>query len=143
MDDVEVEVAVLIEVEEAGGHADRGRAGLGHPGRLGDVLEGSAAVAEEAVVAGAGEVQVHLAIGIEVARGGPEADAISREVGRLRDVLEPAVAGVPQQHVAQPPLPDHRRGQEQVEPAVAVGVERDDRGSEAGPGPTDDRLAPV
>ena len=120
--DIEVEVAVLVEVEPAGGQADVG--GLGEVGCAADVVKPAAEVAEEPVVADAGQEQVDLAIGVEVARSDPKAGAVVVEPpGRCR-ILERPAPLIQQQRIAHASRSEDGGGQVEVEPAVTVGVER-------------------
>ena len=104
----------------------------------GQVLEGLAvAVAEQAVLADAGEEEVDLAIGVEVGGRDAQAGLVQRQAERGRGVLESAVSLVQQEGVAQALGADDRRGQVEVELAVAVDVEGGDRRAEAGADPAD------
>ena len=78
-------------------------------------------------------------VGVEIARRDAQAGLVRRRgPNGGGGVLEPTVPAVQQQGVADALGPDDRRGQVEVEPAVAVGVERRDRRAEPGAGPADD-----
>ncbi len=114
VDDVEVEIAVLVEVEPAGHERDGGRSARLEHRR--DILERLAVtIAQEAVAADAGQEKVDVAIGVEVGRGDAQAGAILGQPERGRGILETAVPFVQKQDVVNALWSDHGRGQEQVE----------------------------
>ena len=129
MADVEVEVAVVIEVREGG--RSRPGAGASQAPSFGDVLEGAVAlVAVEGVSIPSGDEQVGVAVVVDVADGDPVpiAGRQGLESGEPRGVLEGAVALVAEEAVAPGgPAGVRRKGPTldhvNVEPAVAIVVE--------------------
>ena len=69
----------------------------------------------------------------------PEAGGVVGQPKRSRGVLESAVPFVQEQDVMNALGPDHRRGQKEVEQAVAVGVKCRDGRAEPGADAADDR----
>ncbi len=99
--DVEVEVAVVVQVGE-GGRCRPVSAATQTDG-FGDVLEGAVlTVPVEGIPAPAGHEEVRSAVVVEVAHGDtmPIAPCQGGDAGFFRDVLEGAVAAVPEQAVA-------------------------------------------
>ena len=106
----------------------------------GDILERLAvAIAQQAIAADTGEEDIDVAIRIEVGRGDAEATEIAGQSEGGRGILETAFPLVQKQGVVNALGPDHRRGQEQVEPSVTIGVEGRDGRAEAGANAADDR----
>jgi hypothetical protein len=136
--DVEVEVAVLVQVEPARRRTDglrRGDAGL-----LGHVLEPLPFdVAEQDIRARPRQEEVDAAIGVEVPRGRTEAGPPGQSPGR-RGILELPVAAVQEEDVPHPLGIFNGAGDEEVESAVAIRVECGD-GRRAGR--LGDRLCPL
>ena len=141
VDDVEVEVAILVEVEPAGGQADGGR--VRDPRAAGDVLEPRPGVPVEPVRPDAGQEEVDPAVGVEVAGGDAEAARSSPSPNSPVASAERPLAAVDQEGVADPSRPVHGRAEVEVELAVAVGVEGGDGRAEAGSGPADDGLGAI
>src|SRR6185437_15720153 len=101
--DVEVEVAVVVEVGEGGRR--RPVAVAAQPGARRDIPERAIAlVAIERVGAPAGDEEVRVAIVVDVADGDAVAVAAGHpaDPGGLRDVLERAIAPVAEEAVAGP-----------------------------------------
>ena len=137
--DVEVEVAILVEVEPPRHEGDRGRAN-GLEGR-GEVVEALAiAVVEQAILADAGEEEVDLPVGVEIGGRDAQAGLVQGQAECGRGILEAVVSLVHEQGVAQSLGADHSRGQVEIELAVAVDVEGRRRRSEAGADPGDDGM---
>ena len=138
MADVQVEVAVVVEI----GEGRRGGlvAGAGQAGARGDVLEGPvAAIAVERVGLQAGDEQVGMPVVVVIAHG--DAQAVTPppgdrgDSGFLGHVLEGAVAAVAKEPVARspsrragatasPPAEVSALDAVHIEPAVAVEVEQ-------------------
>src|SRR5262249_54996680 len=125
--DVEVQVAVAVEVGEGGG----GAPAVGHEaGPAGGVLETAAAEgAMEPRVAPAGDEQIIAAVAVVVADGRPHGVARSGCSGAVGDIIEVPAAPVqvePARRVGPAGPRDDRASiaEEEVEPAVAVGVDQ-------------------
>ncbi len=126
--DEEVEVAVGVGVEEGGAGAPPrvagarflGDVGKEHPAGLGAV------VAQQGVATDVGDVEVGIAVAVDVADGNPHAVAAVVAAGACRDVFEAAVAAVAPQLVAglrRAAVETAALHQVEVEIAVAVEVE--------------------
>ena len=117
----QVQQAIVVVVEE---HRTRRMAFVPGAGCLGDVPEGPAAdVLEQAVSrANGGDVEVRIAVVVDVRERGRHGDAVGEGDTRLvGDVFELAAAGIPPQRVSA------GLGDEQdVHPAVVVDVGRSD-----------------
>ena len=128
--DVEVEVAVVVEVGKGG----RGRPVAIAPqaGPIGDVLERPvAAVAIERVGSPAGDEEVGMAVVVDVADGHavPVASLHPADAGSVARIVKRAVALVPKQSIARvgpvgPGREDASLDDVDIEPAIAVVVEQ-------------------
>ena len=77
VDDVKIEVSILVEIKPARCERDRRRAD--RLDRRRHVFEGlSVAIAEQAILADAGQEQVDLAVGVEIRGGDAEAGLVER-----------------------------------------------------------------
>ena len=79
-----------------------------------------------------------LPVGVEIGGGDAQAGLVQRQAECGRGILEAAVSLVHQQGVAQTLGADDRRGQVEIELAVAVDVEGGRRRTEASADPGDD-----
>ncbi len=122
VDDVKVEIAILVEVEPAGHERNGGRTD-GLENRRDILKRFAVAIAEQAILAGPGQEDVDVAIGIEVARGDTDAGVIVGQAESSRSVFESTVSFIQEQDVMNSLWSDHGGNQEKVEPAVAIGVE--------------------
>ena len=107
-------------------------------------LEGLAVtIAQQAIVADAGQEDIDVAIGVEVGRGDAEAGEIVRQAERSRGILETAVPLVQEQGIVNAPRARRRPRPEEVELAVAVGVESGDGRAKTSANPADHGTEPV
>ena len=91
---------------------------------------------QQPVFANACQEHVDLPVSIEVGGGNADTGAILRQAKLGGGILEPAVTYVHEQGIANGSIgPDDGRRQEEVEPAVFVGVERGDGPSKASANP--------
>jgi hypothetical protein len=129
--DIEIEVAVEIQIPERRPHAP---ARIGDAGRLADVGEAPAAVvAKQLIVAEPGQQQVLVAVAIDIAERHAAAPDPLRNPGARGGVFEfQAAAAQVEPALLRPPaaaLQAAAAGQEQIKPAVAVGVEQGQSGA--------------
>ena len=122
-EEIEPAVAVVVEPERA-----RREARVGDAGALRHVFEAAAAaVPEKMIAAERRDVDVDVAVVVEVRRGHAEAVHLDREPGGSRDVGEGAVVIVAIERrirfSALVASPVHRVDEENVLPAVVVDVE--------------------
>ena len=91
---------------------------------------------QQPVFADAGQEDVDLSVGIEVGCGNAHAGPILGQTESGGGIFETAVTFVQEQGIANRSIrPDDSRCQEEVEPAVSVGVERRDGRSETSANP--------
>ena len=131
--DEEIEQAVAVEVEPQRRRAERRAAA--EAARLRDVDERAlAGIAEQPVLADAGDEEVGKAVVVEVADGDAHPVHLHVEAGGARDVGERAVAVVAIQRERRPlplvPGPVHAVDEQDVLPAVGVVVEERAAGAE-------------
>ena len=124
--DIEVEIAVAVEVAE-GGCRTPGRPADAR--RLGHLLEAPAKVSQEGVASVARDIDVIEAVGVEVPHRNPDPPALEREPGVGGRVSEAHVPEVLEEPATRPVLRiGHGRaiGNEDVEVAVIVVVDQRD-----------------
>jgi hypothetical protein len=125
--DEEIEVAVLVEIRKGASRAPQRRTDAGNAGDVGEPA--AAGVAVQHVRPDVRDVEIDAAIVVVIAGARAHPVVAVLDPGLRRDILERAIAAVPEQPV--PCLPRHSRigkrpsvDKEQVDPAVVVVIEK-------------------